>query len=116
VTILLCLPGSAIPKLPGITWMDKLVHVGLFTILTMLWCRSFFDWKIRVNKLFIILALLSLAYGIAMEFVQKNFISNRSFDIMDMAADGLGSLIGFLISINLYKKINPCGNRGRNQN
>ena len=32
-----------------------------------------------------------------MEFVQKNYIPNRSFDIWDVAADAAGSLVAMLI-------------------
>ncbi len=52
-----------------------------------------------------------------MEFVQKYFIPNRSFDVGDIIADGIGCAIGFVLSARpLYKKIDPCRNRGRNQN
>jgi VanZ family protein len=33
-----------------------------------------------------------------MEFVQENFIPNRSFDVGDIIADLAGSLIGYLIT------------------
>jgi VanZ family protein len=42
--------------------------------------------------------ILSLVYGIVMELVQENFIPFRSFDIIDMLANGLGCMAGYLIA------------------
>jgi VanZ family protein len=39
-----------------------------------------------------------------MEFVQKYFVSNRSFDIGDILADGVGSFLGSAFSIRKYIK------------
>ena len=39
-----------------------------------------------------------------MEFIQKYFIPNRSFDVGDIIADGVGSAIGLLISLKLFIK------------
>lgn len=64
--------------------------------------------KSNLKKLFLIAAILSLAYGIGMEFVQKYFIPNRSFDVGDIAADAVGCTIGFLYSWRRYiKKLTP---------
>jgi hypothetical protein len=39
-----------------------------------------------------------------MEFVQKHFVTNRSFDIGDIAADAIGSIIGLFFSLGRYIK------------
>lgn len=41
----------------------------------------------------------SILYGITMEFVQKEWIPNRSFEIKDILADGLGCGIAFLYAL-----------------
>ncbi|HEX7755761.1 MAG TPA: VanZ family protein [Niabella sp.] len=119
--VLLTLPGSAFPKERFLDkiFFDKWVHIGLFTILVFLW--NF--WLIKkknsapgLTSKFIVVSILALAYGIAMEFVQKYWVPHRSFDVTDMVADGVGCLIGLFLSFYIYKKIDPCGNRGRNQN
>ncbi len=52
-----------------------------------------------------------------MEFVQKFFAVQRSFDIIDILFDTLGSLVGMVaIRQYMFKKIGPNENRGRNQN
>jgi VanZ family protein len=109
--ILLTLPGSDIPQEDWLDkiWFDKWVHIGMFGILTVLWCRSLslirpnFDSK-KLKQAFIIIGLIGLGYGVAMEFVQKYFIPNRSFDISDMAADGIGCLLGVIFSTRKYIK------------
>jgi len=119
-TILLTLPGSAFPKedIFSKIYFDKWVHIGLFSLLVFLWNYWLMKRKRPRNYLrpFIVVSLLALAYGIIMEYVQKWYIPNRSFDTGDIIADGVGAAIGLLASIYLYKKIDPCRNRGRNQN
>lgn len=44
---------------------------------------------------FLLITISTIAYGIVMEFVQRDFIPNRSFDIWDIAADSIGSFIAF---------------------
>ncbi len=58
-----------------------------------------------------------LTYGVVMEFVQKYFVPGRSFDLLDILCDGIGSFAGMITVLQIYvKKIGPDGNRGRNQN
>jgi VanZ family protein len=40
-----------------------------------------------------------------MEFVQENWIPNRSFDLLDILADTIGSIVGVFIIIQLNKKV-----------
>lgn len=53
--------------------------------------------KNRSITIDLIVVLGTIAYGVAMEFVQRDFVANRSFDIMDILADALGALLGFLV-------------------
>ncbi len=113
--ILLCLPGSTIPKYPFLALIhaDKWIHIFLFSILCFLFCRA-------VQKRFLFIMVMGIAYGIIMEFVQKYWIPNRSFEILDIVADSAGCVLGYLYSrrkfVGGYKKIGPDGNRDRNQN
>lgn len=107
-TILLTLPGSAFPKkdwLDGI-WFDKWVHIGLFSLLTLLFCWAFYKTKDRSRwkQLFVWSAVLMLVYGIGMEFIQKYFVANRSFDNGDIIADAVGSMAGLAFSWWRYIK------------
>ena len=97
ILFLLTIPGK---DLPSAGWMDhlqidKAVHIFLFSGLVSLFFWGIVSTKPGIaekNTVFII-ALSALLYGIAMEFVQKYWIPNRSFDILDIAADGVGSFL-----------------------
>jgi VanZ family protein len=93
-TYLLVIPGDALPKtnLISIPYFDKLVHIGLFAILSALWLKSLKNRSITID---LIVVLGTIAYGVAMEFVQRDFVANRSFDVMDIMADSVGAVLGF---------------------
>jgi len=106
VTVLLCLPGSALPKENWFDkiWLDKWIHVILFLIMVLLWCKYLSGSEGKKIRYFRQVAIYFFLYGIVMEFVQKYFIPNRSFDLKDILADGLGCGIGLLISARYIKK------------
>ncbi|MFI5132924.1 MAG: VanZ family protein [Chitinophagales bacterium] len=107
--ILLTLPGSAIPKED---WLDKIgfdkcVHIIMFGIMVILWCRvplklDFSSRKLKISFLWI--AVAALAFGIGMEFVQKYFVPGRSCDVRDMLADAVGCAAGFFFCTRRFIK------------
>jgi len=105
-TILLCLPGSAFPKQHWFDkiWLDKWIHVGLFALMVFLWCRAIVPRLQKKTRAFRQIAFYFFLYGIVMEFIQKYFIPNRSFDIGDIIADGVGCIAGLFLSVRLYIK------------
>lgn len=60
--------------------------------------------KQKTKKAFYLIAFLCLVYGIVMEFVQRYYITNRSFDPGDIIADGMGCITGLIFSIKRYIK------------
>ena len=108
VTVLLCIPGTQLPK---IKWdskvlLDKWIHVFLFFLLVWFWCRIYIR---NEKKIFITICILAILYGIIMEIVQHYFIPFRSFDVGDMIADAIGSVIAYFVFIKQNKN-NPAGN------
>lgn len=108
VVVLLVLPGSA---LPSETWLsriqpDKVVHVVLFAILVWVFCRALYENTPSANLTFtfIIITVIAILFGLVMEFVQKNFVPNRSFDEGDVIADAVGAVAGYALSCLLYLK------------
>lgn len=101
--VLFFLPGSAFP---GENWLskiyfDKLVHVGLFAILIFLW-RSAFDFEFFAYTF--ILLLSALLYGVTVEYIQRDFVPNRDFDLYDVVADMAGAIIGLVVWSWTYRK------------
>ena len=101
--VLLSLPGSLFPGggLFSIPNLDKIVHLFLFGGLVFCWCLYFYFRKSPPSVssfLMWSIVLMVFAYGILLEFFQKNFIPNRSFDRGDIVADLVGSLIGYLVT------------------
>lgn len=107
-TVLLCLPGSSFPREDWLSrlWIDKWVHILLFMVLVILWCRGIYrqGGNRSLNKDFIYLGLLALIYGFMMELIQGNYIPNRSFDAGDLAADAVGCIAGIVFSSGRYIK------------
>jgi len=107
-TTLLCLPGSAFPKENWFNkiWLDKWIHIVLFALLAFFWCVAVPAERLRKIPLFVQIAFYCVLYGIVMELIQKYFIPNRSFDVGDIFADGIGSMLGSVLSV-WYKKNRP---------
>ncbi len=74
---------------------DKLVHIVMFFTLCFLFSFAIRD-SYEKYSLVLIITIIGLLFGIAMEFVQKYFIPNRTCDIDDMIADGMGCLISYI--------------------
>jgi hypothetical protein len=109
--ILLTLPGTAFPQEDWLDkiYFDKWVHIGMFSILVVLWCIGLRYLKKNIpagkfKSIFITIGIISLGYGIAMEFVQLYFIPYRSFDVGDIIADAVGCAAGVIFSTRRYIK------------
>jgi VanZ family protein len=107
VTVLLCIPGKEFPSATWLSkiWIDKWIHIGLFLVMVVLWCWSISGKSQESLKvLFGRIALLSILYGVVMEMIQGFFIPYRSFEILDIATDGIGSLSGLVFATRWYIK------------
>ena len=107
-TVLLCLPGSALPKNTwfDLIWLDKWVHLFMFAIMVILWS---YPYPSRSNRkiqqcYFFLITTLSIVYAVMMEFVQLNFIAFRSFDVLDIIAGTVGSFSGWIFMLKFTKK------------
>jgi VanZ family protein len=109
IQVLLCLPGSTLPSegVFSIPQLDKIVHVTLFGGLTAFWCYYFYLKGVSAGKLktiFFVIYLLASANGIILEFIQRDYIPNRSFDLADIVADVLAASIAYgICNIRLLK-------------
>jgi VanZ family protein len=95
ITCLFFIPNQDLPK-TQISEADKLVHVLIYFILVNLWSLYFYvknNLKFE-NKWILILLFSVLFYGIIIEITQELFTDSRSADILDVAANFLGALLG----------------------
>ncbi|MGZ3882042.1 MAG: VanZ family protein, partial [Flavisolibacter sp.] len=54
-----------------------------------------------------ILMFCALVYGLSVEFIQKYWVVNRSFDLVDVLFDMVGASIGLAAWWWVYKKNKP---------
>ncbi|HVG17361.1 MAG TPA: VanZ family protein [Chitinophagaceae bacterium] len=103
ISILFCLPGSALPKADWLSkiYFDKWVHIGFFMVLVILW-SWFLD--IKRNRIYLTIIIVSILYGLTVELVQHYLIVNRSFDLGDLLADTVGALVGLFVWKGYIKK------------
>lgn len=100
ILFLCTMPGSEIPK---ISWLDKLhfdkvVHFVLFGGTVILLAYGYFKQKGHIsNRGLLGIVVVVTLYGLAIEYIQKYLVVNRSFDMMDVLADGAGAIMGALI-------------------
>lgn len=104
VAVLVFLPGSDLPKIEwlGIPHFDKLVHAGLFGGIVFLFCMPFFrgySYKAKCVLIFLLISLLTILWGLAVEFIQKYFVYGRSFDWYDWLADSVGVVCALILSL-----------------
>jgi hypothetical protein len=113
IFILLAMPTSGVDGsgLFNIPHFDKVIHFGLFLVLSFFW-GVFFSHKKSGNQhtILLLIVVLGSGFGLGMEFYQK-FFTLRSFSYLDAVADAAGAVVG----VWAVKK-SPYGNRGRNQN
>lgn len=107
VLILVCIPGEDLPQTPyfEIISFDKFVHAALFGGIVFFFCMAFRKAIIsRQEKLvfFIKITLATCIWGITTELIQKYFIPGRQFDWFDWAADSLGAIVAFFVSIPFF--------------
>ena len=92
VASLITLKGM--PEL-GTDMDDKLYHVLAYMILFIIWCFALS--KPIGRKRLIALALYCIAFGIIIEAIQGKVNVNRMADILDVVANIIGVLVGFII-------------------
>ena len=73
----------------GLSLFDKLLHFLMFFFTMM--------WFMYITKKWLVSAFSLIILGLMLEWIQMNYIINRSFDWFDWFADGAGILICFLL-------------------
>jgi len=100
------MPGVS---LPAMSWMDylapdKLAHAIVYGIFSYLAIRAYSADNQVLSKHLILAVLVTSGYGVLMELIQGNFFPQRFFEVPDIIANIIGSLIGVLIYNYLHNR------------
>lgn len=107
--LFLCfIPGHDLPRV-NIPLADKWAHMVLFGIFTILWHRTVTDGNGYYK---IMLLFIAVFLGWLVEYVQGNYIPNRTQDNVDTLADGIGGAVGVVL-FWLYQRFNKGVNSHR---
>ena len=108
--LFLCLIDTK--ELPSVTYLelmefDKLVHIVLFGLLMLSFTvalrkQTRMAWA-QKNAMVIAL-LFSIVYGSVIELVQFFMVQDRTGELYDVLANGLGALLGILFFRFIYGK------------
>lgn len=100
ILFLCTLPGSELPSISLFDklHMDKIVHFFLFGGTVILLAYGIYRQRGRANiSVLVTITVIAILYGLAIEFIQKYMVANRSFELMDVVADAVGAITGALI-------------------
>ncbi|WP_436516508.1 VanZ family protein [Ekhidna sp. To15] len=81
----------------GVGYFDKIEHSFAYLVLIMSFMIAFKKAEMLSAKLVWILLLSTAGYGFGLELVQYTFFANRYFGWMDVFANVLGVLLGFIV-------------------
>lgn len=93
---LLFSPSGNLPKtgLVNIPHIDKIVHWGMFGILTLVYMYDAKKNQLSLQKTLWFLVVFSFLFGTASELIQYGFIAGRSGSFLDFVADISGVIMG----------------------
>lgn len=91
------LPPQDLPKIPLFRGADKVIHFMMYFVFSILFC-----WALRTerhySRLFFIV-VLTVGWGVLMEYIQFSMRMGRSFSWYDISANSLGVLVGIVIYV-----------------
>jgi len=91
------LPQNEFPKVLFFRGFDKVVHIFLYLLFSLLLCWSV-KMELNFSWLFLIIPV-TVGWGVLMELLQKSMHLGRSFDLNDIIANTLGVVTGVLIYV-----------------
>lgn len=106
ITVSFFAPASELPKIDFI-FIDKVAHTLVHGVLSFIWLWYVFrndQNHISSRNVFVVL-VLCLCYGLTIEAFQHWFTLTRTFDLFDVVANGVGSLLGLYVFWKLQKEV-----------
>lgn len=102
IAALSLLPPQDLPQVQLFPGADKVVHLMMYFIFSLLFC-----WALKIEKnysrLFLIFTV-TIGWGMLMEFIQLSMHVGRSFSWYDILANSLGVMTGVLIYVYTMRK------------
>lgn len=94
ILVLSTISGGALPKI-DIFSFDKLLHVIEYFILAFLAINAI---KIPSTKMIILIIIVGIVYG-GFNEIWQGFVADRFASIYDAIANGIGMVIGSIVSV-----------------
>ena len=101
VAILSLLPAHDLPQLPLFPGADKIIHICMYLGLSVVACWSLHA-EIR-KKWYYAVIFFAIGWGVIMETFQFLMHMGRSFELYDILANSIGTLIGIAIYMTLAR-------------
>jgi VanZ family protein len=108
ITYLFIAPRPDLPEMDFIISIDKIGHFLIHVLLSLVWLTYFFVKGNQVLSIrnMILIVFLCLTYGIVIEVLQKMLHADRTADLFDVLANGIGTLTGMVLFMNVKKRMN----------
>ena len=97
VVLLTYLHFIPVPSI-NLNQVDKLAHVLMF-FLTMMWFMY-----VTAKPCQLLVGVSLILFGLVLEYIQMNFLPDRTFEWLDWIADGIGVVLSFFIAPVLTDK------------
>lgn len=99
IAVLSLIPSSEIPSisLNSKVPVDKIAHIFLYAIYTLLIGKYLIDSSYNKGLRIMIVLTITISYGILMEVLQYYLSPSRFFDMLDIIANIIGSIVGLLL-------------------
>jgi len=107
LTFLLLLPGDDLKESSwGSTYhIDKVIHVLAFAMLALSTSISLSKLRVFIGlnyRLMTLIFVVGSVFGTILEFLQQELRVGRASELLDIVADSVGLLLGFLIFRTVY--------------
>lgn len=104
IVVLSFLPNEELPEITFLWSPDKLAHFGVYAILAILFALSISKrWGNSMWK-YVLIIIVCGVFGWMIEIFQP-ILTNRYFEIYDIVANLLGTVVGALTSSWIYSRI-----------
>lgn len=97
IVALSLLPPQDLPKVELFRGADKVIHLGMYLVFSLLGCWALKTENNRTAIWFIL--FITIGWGLLMEFIQLEMRMGRSFSWFDALANTTGALTGILVYV-----------------